>query len=740
MFNIYANGESIHFPVVEDLVIVKPKLTLEIGKSGSFEFSIPPTHQYYNSLQKLKTVITVDYDETEIFRGRVLTINKGFNNVKKVRCEGNLSYLVDSVQKGERFKGKVHDLFRQIIAKHNDRVESEKRFTVGEITVDNRDIVVTGSSTETESYETKKFKYEQIAIDSMVDDWSTTLDYIQETIINYCGGYLRTRRVGNTTYIDLLKDYFSTSPQHIEFGRNLIDFAEEVKSEDLYTVLIPLGEDNLTIKKVNGGSDELVDQAGVELYGRIVKTHVFDGVRKASTLLEDAQRMLANHENMPVTFTVKAVDMHLIDDSSGIIKVGDKVYVNSIPHGITDYLTCTKIEYDLENHSNDTYTFGNPKQSLTERYRKDKAKSTRARRSSGSRGSAGVAAAVEQDAEEFVEETVEKTERKIFDAYIDVDPDAGKITLGALHNLIINGKEYLKTKVGIDLDADKGTLDIYAMNRTLDNHGIVISENSAGINVLANDLASEINAHTEFKTKTTNSLTKITQRVTKNEASIEQITEFSSETSKGLASVKSWVDKNKASLISTVDFVDKRRKDINNIATIESVANANKASILLQTTYNKNNNDQIAEIKLNATRLGSQINLKADKTVIDSQLTKINGRLEAIEGKFKTIDSDFSFTGILRVTKNTYLNSNVLVGGNLTLFGKKAQIRAPSIIVDGEGRVATESWVNKQLKNYASSKHTHTVSIGHMHSVVVSGSTYYTSGVSKPSRTTSQPG
>lgn len=107
MFYIYANGKSIYQPMDNSLSLISPKLTLEMGKAGSLQFQIPPSNKYYNALNQLTTVVTVELDDVEIFRGRVLTNNRSFNKVRTIYCEGNLAYLVDSVQKGEKSRARL---------------------------------------------------------------------------------------------------------------------------------------------------------------------------------------------------------------------------------------------------------------------------------------------------------------------------------------------------------------------------------------------------------------------------------------------------------------------------------------------------------------------------------------------------------------------------------------------------------------------------------------------------------
>ena len=476
MYTIYVDGTPINELFSDSRLVTEPKLTVEMGKAGSVEFNIPATNPVTSDLIPLKTKIRIEVDGEELFDGRVLSKNRNFYNMKKVTCEGNLAYLVDSQQKGEKFVGKTHDFFRKVIENHNKRVEAEKQFAVGSIGIENRDIVVAGQSEEIEDLETGKFDYKQIAINGVTDNWKTSFDYIDECLIQYCGGYLRTRKANGTTYIDLITDYGNTSVQEIEFGVNLLDLTEETSVDEIFTVLIPLGDENLDITSVNNGSDELVDEEGVKRYGRIVKTHVFSGVNTAETLLENGKRFLENQDNIPSTFSVRAIDFHFIDPDVTPIHCGDKVHVNSKPHGVCEYMTCTRIEYDLENPENTVYTFGIPHQTLTERYRKDKKKDT-----SGGGGAAGDAAS----------EDIEDELEKFFDAWIDCKPDSGNITLGATAKLLEDTRTILQ-QMGITLDAPTGNINIQILRKDIDDVNQRTIENSAQINMLTEDTESSI--------------------------------------------------------------------------------------------------------------------------------------------------------------------------------------------------------------------------------------------------------
>lgn len=497
MFYVYADGESLWFPLDDKRVILNPRLTLEMGKAGSFQFSLPPSNSQYNTLTKLKTIITVTLDDTEIFRGRILTMDRSFNNVKQIYCEGVLAYLNDSVQPSEKFTGKTHDLFAQIIEGHNKMVEPAKQFKMGKITAENRDIIITGTSDETEDGDDDSFDYKQIAINAMTGEWKSSWEFISSYLIAYAGGYLRARQGEDGLYIDYLQDYESKAPQKIELGTNLLDFSESISAENLFTVLIPLGDENLTIADVNNGSVELQDEALVNEYGRIVRTHVFDSVNQPETLLENGKRYLESYANVPVTIEIKAVDLHFANPDIQEIYVGDQVLVRSAPHGIKDYLTCTKIEYDFSNLGNTTYTFGDPSQSLTERYRRDKQKETEQVKQAASSGGGGAGKKNEKELDKVK-------------SWVNYKPEDPKVSIGALWETVNNTNKILNT-VGINLDAETGNVNINTLktvqdqqHNTLERHESQIAVNADDITLTSQKLTEEvgeINAKIELSVK-----------------------------------------------------------------------------------------------------------------------------------------------------------------------------------------------------------------------------------------------
>lgn len=677
MFYIYANGKSIYQPMDDSLSLISPKLTVEMGKAGSLQFQIPPGNRYYSSLSPLSTVVTVELDDTEIFRGRVLTNNLSFNRVRTVYCEGSLAYLVDSVHKGEKYVGTVHDLFRRMIAAHNARMDAEKQFAVGEITVEDRSVILSGQSEDIEDAETGGFDYGQIAANAYADEWQTTYDAIESGIISHVGGYLRVRQGNGKNVIDLLADYGSTAAQEIAFGKNMLDMTEEFSPEDIFNVLIPLGDENLTIESVNNGSDELVDPSAVARYGgRIMKTHVFDGVTDPATLLENGRRYLATHVDAPSTITVKAVDMHLLDPNTSGIFLGDKVHVNSLPHGMTDTLTCTRIEYDLENAANNTYTFGTPKQSLTERYRKDRKQTQSDIAKSGRSGGGGAGSAAAEESQKQLD--------KLYDAYINVDPSAGHIDLGTLYKEFQNGKSVLEQTCGISIDAPTGNVDIRNLRTEFDDLGNTVRETNASISILNNETKTQIELltsnHNKLKEQEERHYASFLLFSTDTESAIEgKADRFEMDAVKqdligttqqvnnigdvltyqvGIHLDGTTGNVNIGSLAKTVDAHG--GKIAENSAAIQTTANELTARIEAEARVNTANGEKIAKLVLRADATDQSI------AEIQADLTKISGRLEV--GDTTTVKGGLYATGSIGTA------GSLIAGGGLQLTGGSFKI------------------------------------------------------------------
>ena len=357
MYTIKMDGKTLYCPVVtgEACRVLNPKLALDVNTSGSLSFVLPPGNRMHSDIKRRKSIITVEQDGVEIFRGRVLDCETDNYKQKSVYCEGIRSYLNDSQAAPYSYTGTPRSLLEKLISEHNAQVEAEKQFTIGSVTIDRAD----------EALECENAAY-----------WET-LKEIDEKLLGAYGGYLKVRIDDGVQYIDWLKEYGGTNPQKNRFEVNLLDIKEKLDSGEMVTILRPLGasimgddgeySDALTIASVNDGLDYIADENAIAEYGRIWKTQTWPYIEDPAKLLDKAKEYMQIGAELR-TITLSAIDMHFLSGSAQAIRIGDTVHIVSHPHGIDLKKVCCKMEIDLCNPESTTYTFGEAPKALTDNF------------------------------------------------------------------------------------------------------------------------------------------------------------------------------------------------------------------------------------------------------------------------------------------------------------------------------------------------------------------------------------
>ena len=361
MYQISCDGFILHDVRLDKKYrVIDPCCELEVNTAGKLSFKIPPSHPYYDKINKLSSVITLTQDSEWIFSGRVLNDETDFRNIKTVEVEGELSYLVDSNQRTAEYHDiSVANYFSTIVEKHNAMVEEKKRFKVGLVTVTDPN-------------------------DSLyrLSNYENTFTTIKEKLIDKLGGYVRIRHTSEGKVIDYISDYENINNQEINFGKNLLDLTKYVQGEDIATAIIPLGarieqseegessegesEERLTIKSVNNGIDYVYDEEAVALYGWIFDTVTWDDVTVAGNLLTKAQQELALRRLLSIRLELNAIDLHLLDVNIERIKLGDKIKVISEPHGVNSYMTVSSMVINIEDPAQNSICLGYSVTSLTD--------------------------------------------------------------------------------------------------------------------------------------------------------------------------------------------------------------------------------------------------------------------------------------------------------------------------------------------------------------------------------------
>lgn len=398
MYKIYADDNLIYDSTLEEYKIVKGEVELEVGKSGSFTFSIYPDHYFYNRFVKLKTIIKVLKDGKIIFRGRILNDTVDFNNNKVLVCEGELAFLQDSIIRPFEFTGRPAELFAKFVNEHNAQVDEFKRFTLGVCTVTDPNDYINRSNGD---YDT--------AYSNM------TSRLIEDSLGGYF--YITHNDVNDKPTINYVADFSTISGQTIEFGSNLIDYVKTENAEDTATALIPLGavvddgdpdtqDPRLTITSVNAGKDYIYDEDAVALRGWIFKTEIWDDVTVPSVLKTKGIARLQEIINQNITLELSALDLHILDRSVDAFRVCDYIKVVSEPHGFNSTMLCTKQTIDLLNPANDKIVLGYTYTSFTETTNKASALVSRVDNlSSQTRKTSGEVNVISGEVEDLTERT-----------------------------------------------------------------------------------------------------------------------------------------------------------------------------------------------------------------------------------------------------------------------------------------------------------------------------------------------
>ena len=358
MYQILCDDYVLHDAVIDELKVIGAKCSLEVNKTGSLTFQIASTHPYYDKIKKHTSEIKLYQDDRVLFCGRVLNDEITFENIKNIECEGELSYFLDSIQRGKEYhleggtENVIETYLKDIVAIHNSQVDERKQFSVGLVNI-----------TDPNNYFYKISNYED------------TLTTLTDKLLNNYGGYLVVRHSNGVRYLDYVDELTNVCNQTIEFGKNIIDMTRYIKGEDVYTALIPLGATNetsgttnteetyekrLTISSlpdstdgtINKVNDYVYDSEGVEQWGWIWKVEKWDDVTVAENLLSKAKDELRNSIDATLTLDMTAIDLHLLNVDVDRINVGDRIQCISSPHNLNSILIVKSIEIDIDSPEN----------------------------------------------------------------------------------------------------------------------------------------------------------------------------------------------------------------------------------------------------------------------------------------------------------------------------------------------------------------------------------------------------
>lgn len=393
MYTVTFRGFTLYDPRLDDYIIRDPDVRLAVGEPGSVAFTIDDDHPNSGALTKLSGTLELRQDESIIYRGRIIRDEKNFYNSRRVETEGLLAALNDSVIPPFSFPEDVLSdegyvtasqtgnvvafMLGWFLNQHNAQVDDDRKILLGTVTVTDQNNYISRSSGSYDS------------------TWGTIKKKLP-------AGHLIARYEEGGTYLDFLDDFPLTNVQRVTFGENLLDLLSEVNAADVYTAILPLGRDGLTVADLPDGQvtpditkegNLLYSSAGREAYGKITKVVEWSDVTQASRLQAKAASLLAGEGVMlGQTITVRACDLHTepmpnaAKSIAGVavagvapagcedfptpppsFHVGRHVILSSEPHGISRAFTLTELEPDILDPGNTRITLGSAELTQTDR-------------------------------------------------------------------------------------------------------------------------------------------------------------------------------------------------------------------------------------------------------------------------------------------------------------------------------------------------------------------------------------
>lgn len=321
-----------------------------INVIDSFTFDILPNNPGYNLLNYLSTKVKVtkylNNIPTIVFKGRILMPDSEMSSsgqfVKRVLCESELAYLMDSSQVyGEYHNITVSDFLGVIITNHNAKVGADKQFTLGNVTViDNNDSLY------------RFLNYEK------------TLNVIKDKLITRLGGELQIRYVDDVMYLDYLAAIGTTKSTIIQIAKNLESIKQNIEMTNVISRLSPYGakigdtEERINISSVNGGLKYIDDEVSKTHFGIIEESITYDDITLPSELKTKAIEELAEKTRAKVKYTITAKDLALIGLATDEIEIYNTYPVYNPVMGIDTDLRVIERSIDLFNPQNSSISVG----------------------------------------------------------------------------------------------------------------------------------------------------------------------------------------------------------------------------------------------------------------------------------------------------------------------------------------------------------------------------------------------
>lgn len=193
-------------------------------------------------------------------------------------------------------------------------------------------------------------------------------DFMQKSIVDQFGGYIIPRWTANTCTLDYCKDEdLATCSQSIQFAENMADIYIDTDSEKIYSIIIPLGKENITISLNEQDPDYLASAEAVGLYGKKEVTHEWPEISDKQQLKSVASQWLVDNAiRLKEQITVDAYDLKYAGVDTQYLDFMKNVRVECDKLGVSVLCPISGVELQLDSPAAGTYTINSEQDSMVD--------------------------------------------------------------------------------------------------------------------------------------------------------------------------------------------------------------------------------------------------------------------------------------------------------------------------------------------------------------------------------------
>lgn len=339
MYAGYTDGTLLFAVGMDGREISAGTLHRAVGEIDSADFVLPPSNAMRDVPIKRASVISIQKDGTEIFRGSLTDTSTDLRGSRTYSVDGAMMWLGEICKPPFVFNRQpARGYITALMDQYNAWCATSRGIKLGALPGEMPSIYVAHG------------------------EHTSMLTLLQEAM-TLTGCTMRLRYSGGDVYLDVHKSYQHMCTQQVDIRKNLLDLGDKIDGASLITRVYASGRDELTISSVNGGVPYLINADAEALYGRI------DGTLQADTddpavLKAAAASYLAKNCGLSRGIEVSAADLSGADTELEPFDIGDSVRVVSPPHGIDTVMTVSKMDTSLVG-GRDSLTLGWGSKSLT---------------------------------------------------------------------------------------------------------------------------------------------------------------------------------------------------------------------------------------------------------------------------------------------------------------------------------------------------------------------------------------